>query len=226
MEKLPVIFVSCNAANISAAGQIGAGPARMTQGKSVTGVILMSVVDERADDRDVEISGRGHTFDATIQRLEQANVSVHMSEGSRSDRERLLRALIGELPAELVDVRLVRGMEESLYRRVGVALESLRREGGLVVCLDDRSEPTSGVMDSLNDEELREAVNGWVRDCQWESVMSFRSKSDGGTVRLTDPRICLLKAAFFLGGSTFPQRMFNSGLNSVEHSMFGFGWTR
>lgn len=144
------------------------------------------------------------------------------------NRESLLKTLLTEQPGELTELILNTGMSELEYRRVGQCLEVLREQGVLVICLDDMAGHQGGSRISLHDRHLREMIHGWVQDQQWGSVMSFKGDvpRTAPSVPLDDPTVCLLNAAFSLGGSQFPQRMFGSSMNNAAQRLSGFGWMR
>ncbi len=112
--------------------------------------------------------------------------------------------------------------------RVGRCLEVLREQDVLVICLDDKECHSKADSISLHDRHLRELLSAWAQDQQWGAVMSFKGDTAGPAQasRLDDPTVCLLNAAFSLGGSQFPQRMFSSGMNNAAQMLSGFGWMR
>ena len=104
----------------------------------------------------------------------------------------------------------------------------LREQDVLLICLDDKACHREADGISLHDRHLRELLNAWAQDQQWGAVMSFKGDAAGSAQnnRLDDPTVCLLNAAFTLGGSQFPQRMFSSGMNNAAQMLSGFGWMR
>ena len=93
-----------------------------------------------------------------------------------------------------------------------------------MICLDDKRESRV----ALHDRHLREMISGWVQDQQWGAAISFKGGQSGNRHhrKLEDPTVCLLNAAFTLGGCKFPQRMFSSGMNNAGQMLSGFGWMR
>lgn len=228
MDKLPVLFVSCDAVNIQSREQACQGPARMIWGKRYKSVVVIS---SRADHKAPEIlqlKGDGSTAVGIKALLSGQGFEPEVGSRDVSSRHHLFRVLLAEEPGELTELILNTGMSELEYRRIGRCLEVLREQDVLVICLDDKACHREAGGISLHDRHLRELLSAWVQDQQWGAAMSFKGDAAGPaqTNRLDDPTVCLLNAAFTLGGSQFPQRMFSSGMNNAAQMLSGFGWMR
>lgn len=224
MNKLPVLFVSCNASSLQAQQQAGSGPARMIWGKHFESVVLISTDADLQAPLVVPLKGGAARAERIQALLSSQGFKASIQSEPASTRDGLLHVLLSEEPGDLSEVRLNTGMSEQEYRRIGQCLEVLREQGVLIICLDDKTD--SQVL--LHDRHLREMINSWVQDQQWGDVMTFKGGSQKivPTLRLDDPTVCLLNAAFGLGGSQFPQRMFSSGMDNSERMLSGFGWMR
>lgn len=224
MNKLPVLFVSCNAESLQSQREAGSGPARMIWGKRYQSVVLISTDTALQSPLIVHLKGSADRSESIKSLLGSQGFAPDSRSDSANSRDGLLNVLLSEEPGDLSELRLNTGMSEQEYRRIGQCLEVLREQGVLIICLDDKAD--SQVM--LHDRHLREMINGWVQDQQWGAVMTFKgdSRKTTQTLRLDDPTVCLLNAAFSLGGSQFPQRMFSSGMNNSARMLSGFGWMR
>ncbi|MAB34448.1 MULTISPECIES: hypothetical protein [Pseudomonadota] len=228
MSKLPVLFVSCDADNIQSQEQAGSGPARMIWGKQYKSVVVISSSAGQNAPEILQLKGNGSTGGRIKALLSDQGFEPEVHSRDVSSRHQLFRVLLAEEPGELTELILNTSMSELEYRRVGRCLEVLREQDVLVICLDDKPchREADGV--SLHDRHLRELLSAWAQDQQWVAVMSFKGDAAGSTQtnRLDDPTVCLLNAAFTLGGSQFPQRMFSSGMNNAAQMLSGFGWMR
>ncbi|RBP31777.1 hypothetical protein DET50_1051 [Marinobacter pelagius] len=224
MNKLPVLFVSCNAGSLQSQQDAGSGPARMIWGKRYQSVVLISTDTDLQAPLIVHLKGSADRSESIHRLLGSQGFAPDSRSYSPNSRDGLLRVLLSEEPGDLSELRLNTGMSEQEYRRIGQCLEVLREQGVLIICLDDKAD--SQVL--LHDRHLREMINGWVQDQQWGTVMKFKGDAPkiAPTLRLDDPTVCLLNAAFSLGGSQFPQRMFSSGMDNSTRMLSGFGWMR
>lgn len=228
MSKLPVLFVSCNAETLHGQAQSGSGPARMVWGRSYQSVVLIRT---RLHLEGLTIStlkgAEGHI--QKIQALLRKQGFTLSTESQTAERQHeIVRSLLKDEPGDLAELSLGTGMTEAEYRRIGECLEVMRDYGALLLCLDDTSQRDDDGDFSLHDRHLRDMINGWVQNQQWESVVRFRGDvtQTNTTVRLDNPTVCLLNAAFGLGGSQFPQRLFSSSMNNAEQALTGYGWMR
>lgn len=224
MDKLPVLFVSCNVNSLQSERRAGSGPARMIWGRRYESVVLISTDKDLEAPLVVHLKGGAERAESIHSLLGSQGFTPGFQPERASSRDGLLHVLLSEEPGDLSELRLNTGMSEQEYRRIGQCLEVLREQGVLIICLDDKAD--SQVL--LNDRHLREMINSWVQDQQWGAVMTFKGDSPKTTptLRLDDPTVCLLNAAFSLGGSQFPQRMFSSGMNNSARMLSGFGWMR
>ena len=160
--------------------------------------------------------------------LAAQGLTAEVHSRSVSSRHQLFRILLAEEPEELTELVLNTGMTELEYRRVGLCLEVLREQDVLVIRLDDTACQSEAGGISLHYRHLRELLSAWAQDQQWGAVISFKGDSvaPAQTHPLDDPTVCLLNAAFTLGGSQFPQRMFSSGMNNAAQTLCRFGWMR
>ena len=221
VDKLPVLFVSCNSQSLDSRQKAGSGPARMVWGKSVRSVLLISIDTSLQAPLVIHLNGDLARSKRIFGLLSNGGFSAEIQIRNSAGRESLLRLLLSEKPESFSELCLNIGMSDAEYRVIGQCLETMRKQGTLIICLDDRL----GNKVSPHDRHLREIINGWVQGQQWCAAMSF--KGGGGTTqnkRVDEPTICLLKAAFFLGGSQSPQRMFSTGMNKVEQTLWGFSW--
>jgi len=224
VDKLPVLFVSCNARSLESQREAASGPARMIWGQSVRSVLLLSTDASLQAPVVTHLKGDHECSERVFSLLSSQGFAPGIQDEMTEGREKLLRALLSEEPADLCELRLNTGMSEDEYRLVGQCLETIREQGVLVICLDDKRESQV----SLHDRHLREMLNGWVQDQQWGAAISFKGglSRNKRSPKLEDPTVCLLNAAFTLGGCKFPQRMFSSGMNNAGQMLSGFGWMR
>ena len=224
VDKLPVLFVSCDARSLEAQRQAGSGPARMIWGQSVRSVLLLSTDTSLQAPLVTHLKGDHERSERVFSLLSARGFAPAIQNETSEGRENFLRALLSEEPADLSELRLNTGMSEGEYRLVGQCLETIREQGVLVICLDDKRESRV----ALHDRHLREMISGWVQDQQWGAAISFKGGQSGNRHhrKLEDPTVCLLNAAFTLGGCKFPQRMFSSGMNNAGQMLSGFGWMR
>nr|WP_297402924.1 hypothetical protein [uncultured Marinobacter sp.] len=223
MNKLPVLFVSCNVESLQTKQQASSGPARMIWGKWYKSVVLISTDSDLRAPLVMHLSGSADRAEAIHSQLNQQGFTPGILTEVANTRRDLLKVLLSEEPGDLSELRLNTGMSEYDYRRVGQCLEVLREQGVLIVCLDDKASTKV----SPHDRHLREMISGWVQDQQWGAVMTFKGITEQNAApKLDDPTVCLLNAAFSLGGSRFPQRMFSSGMNNEAQTLSGFGWMR
>jgi len=228
VSKLPVLFVSCHAKNLMAQGPASSGPARMIWGKRYESVVVIRTASERDSPEIHQVRGEDGCAEKIHSLLVTQGFAPDVCSGDFENCEALLGTLLAEVPEEVVELILNTGMSELEYRRVGLSLEALREHNVLIICLDDKAGHGQDSRVSLYDHHLRELLNSWVQDQQWGAVMSFKGDTPRSTQsdRVDDPTVCLLNAAFTLGGSQFPHRMFSSGMNNTAQMLSGFGWMR
>jgi len=226
VTKLPVLFVSCDADRIQSREQACSGPARMIWGKQYKSVVVISSSTDQAAPEILKLKGDGSTAGRIKALLSGQGFESEVGSRDVSSRHQLFRVLLAEEPGELTELILNTGMTELEYRRVGRCLEVLREQDVLVICLDDKACHSEADGISLHDRHLRELLSAWAQDQQWGAVMSFKGDTAGlaQVSRLDDPTVCLLNAAFTLGGSQFPQRIFSSGSHPNVRAVSGFCW--
>lgn len=228
MTKLPVLFVSCHAGSLKLHEDSSSGAARMIWGKPFNSVVLVSTRTGGDPAQIVRIKGDGATTEAIKAMLSAQNQPPDVVLCKDSDRPALVQALLGRELDEITELQLNTGLGEQDYRRIGQSLEALRDQGVLMLCLNNRDELEGEARTAAHDRQLREILNRWVQDQQWGAAVSLKGEKPRSvpTLRLDDPTLCLLNAAFSLGGSQFPQRMFSSGMNCAHQMLSGFGWMR
>lgn len=227
-SKLPVLFVSCDADALELQGGANSALSRMVLGKHYRGMVVISIGREISAPVIYHLKGDGSVRD-NIQSLLSSQGVVPETVTPKADaRDSLLGQMLSDSPGELVELVLNLGMTELEYRRFGMSLEGLREQDYLVICLDDKANRQEGGHVLLHNRHLREMLNGWVENQKWSEVMSFKGQfaATAPADRLDDPTICLLNAAFTLGGSCYPQRMFSSGMSNGDSRLSGFGWMR
>lgn len=228
MNKLPVLFVSCNSEALEA-HQESSGLARIIWGRRYDSVLLISSGEDIDQPEILRLTGEGNLALSMQSLLQVQGFAPGIFSRDSGERAQLLRSLLANEPRELTELRLNTGMTETEYRSIGHCLEVLREQRVLVICLDD----TKGLHDSgsvsLHDRQLRELIQGWADDQRWSAALSgaeFRAgvKARKGERPLEDPTVCILNTAFSLGGSQIPQRMFGSYLNDARQTLSGYGW--
>lgn len=224
MTRLPVLFVSCNARSLETRQQLGSGPARMVWRHDVRSVLLISTDTGLSAPLVTHHKGDKSRSENIVSLLGARGFRPLFESEQAQARDVLLATLLAGQPEDLCELRLNTGMSEAEYRQVGLCLETIRDQGVLVVFLDDRSDGEI----SFYGRQLRQMLSGWVQDQQWRAAMSVKGSSMDrvGGPKLQDPTVCLLNAAFTLGGSKFPQRLFSSGMNCAGQMLAGFGWMR
>ncbi|MEP3560836.1 MAG: hypothetical protein ABJM19_09185 [Marinobacter sp.] len=228
MSKLPVLFVTCNSESLDLNDHVVSGPARMVWGRSYQSVVLISTNQCIVVPRVVPMKGSGVNAETMCDLLKGQGFVPEVKARTGQSRDKLLAVLLAKKPESISELELNTGMSELEYRKVGKCLEVLRDQGVLLICLDDKTGHTGDERASLDNRHLREMLNTWVDDQRWGEAMSFKGepKHAAPAIRLDDPTICLLNAAFTLGGSQFPQRMFSTGMNKVNQTLSGFGWMK
>lgn len=228
MNKLPVLFVSCNVERLPFQAQASSGLTRLLRGMHYDSVLLISS-DPGMPGPEVRCTtGDGGTAEKIRRLLNLADVSSRTPPERASHREKLLRVLLADEPQDVSELNLNTGMSELEYRRLGQCLRGLRERGVLMICLDDIEGQDEGRGVALHDRQLRDMIGGWVLDQQWGAALSFKGDMPRAVSVsvLDDPTVCLLNAAFSLGDSKFPQRMFSSRMSEANQSLSGFGWMR
>lgn len=228
MNKLPVLFVTCNVENLPLQAQASSGLARILSGMQYDSVVLISTGPGLSAPEIRCLQGACDAADKIRELLNLGAVSSKTPPERVDSRQRLLRVLLADEPGEVSELSLNTGMNELEYRHLGQCLRGLREQGVLIICLDDITGQGDDRRVALHNRQLRDMIGGWVLDQQWDSALSFRGDRprEGVSMRLDDPTVCLLNAAFSLGDSKFPQRMFSSRLNPANQSLSGFGWMR
>lgn len=145
--------------------------------------------------------------------------------------QQLQQQLFGQPPATSVELQLNTGLSAQSYRQLGQNLQQLRNRGILLICLDRT--PGSLNRDTYHpphDAYWRELIQQWVAEQQWQQAIRQADTDKGmanhANTLISDASLCLMHAAFALGGLCQPQRFFGYGLDDQAHALAGFGWMR
>lgn len=130
-------------------------------------------------------------------------------------------------PGECIELCLSRDLGAWRCRQIGQALSTWRDDCVLPVCLDRvREDARAEVQRPLHDSYWRGLMSHWVEQQQWQQAMSGNVElayesgfDDDGTDTL-----CLLQAAFGLGGQHMPERLFGFDLDDHQRALAGYGW--
>ncbi|PAU88070.1 hypothetical protein CK507_05780 [Pseudomonas sp. WN033] len=150
--------------------------------------------------------------------------------------ERLPGPALADVAAELceptldecIELCLSRDLGARRCRQIGQALSTWREDNVLLVCLDRvRDEARADGLRPLHDPYWRGLMSHWVEQQQWRQAMSGSAElafdpsqdEDDGTDTL-----CLLQAAFGLGGQHMPERLFGFDLDDTCLALSGYGW--
>lgn len=142
--------------------------------------------------------------------------------------ETLTSMLFDSSPVECMEIRLGTDMSVRQCRELGQALQSWRARRVLMICLDEipvDAEP--GSYRSPHDPYWRNLMSRWVDEQQWFEALSDTTwQARPGTQQRTlgDSTLCLLHAAFGLGGSQMPERLFGFDLDDDQRTLSGYGW--
>lgn len=228
MTKLPVLFVSCRVENLQVRNEAGTGPARMVWDKEYRSVLLIGSTSNSDHPKIRPIAGEGTQVGVLRTLLAEQGFTPQIDACGSERRQKLVSNLLNREPGEITEVSLSTGMLEMDYHRIGQCLEAMREDGVLIICLDDHTRQQDQNDFSLENRRLRNILNDWVRNRQWDSVISFNGNTRPPTAAATleNPTLCLLRAAFSLGGQTYPQRIFSSGMSTSGRTVSGFGWMR
>lgn len=144
---------------------------------------------------------------------------------------RLTIQLFARPAPDMVEVRLGSGMTAGQYRRLGESLCLWRDRHVMLICVDQ----LLGKLDpqqyrSPHDSYWRGLLNQWVEERNWEEALSGSAlgstpsfvKTEKALV--SDNTLCLLHAAFGIGGSRAPQRLFGFYLDDNERALSGYCW--
>lgn len=143
----------------------------------------------------------------------------------------LQHCLLDQPPATSIELQLCTGLSAEIYRQLGHSLQDLRSEGVLLICLDRTPADWRGAdYRSPHDGYWRELMDRWVDEQQWQRAIKLADKngSQVATVQssVSNASLCLMHAAFALGGLCQPQRLFGYGLDDQDRALAGLGWMR
>lgn len=139
--------------------------------------------------------------------------------------------LLDQPPATVIELQLCTGLSADTYRRLGHGLQDLRSEGVLLICLDRTpADWRDADYRSPHDGYWRELMDRWVDEQQWQQAIRLADKGGGQVVAtqssISNASLCLMHAAFALGGLCQPQRLFGYGLDDQDRALAGLGWMR
>ena len=174
-------------------------------------------VDEFVVELRLLLEGLGHT------------PTVHQSFDKHLAR---LTTQLFAMPApDMVEVRLGSGMTAGQYRRLGESLCFWRDRHVMLICVDQllgKLEPEQ--YRSPHDPYWRGLLSQWVDERNWiEAISGTALGSTTSFVKtekalVSDNTLCLLHAAFGIGGSRAPQRLFGFDLDDNERALSGYCW--
>ncbi len=139
--------------------------------------------------------------------------------------------LLDRRPATSIELQLCTGLPADTYRQLGHSLQDLRNEGVLLICLDRTpADWRDADYRSPHDGYWRELMDRWVDEEQWQQAIKLSDKSGSQVTTVqssvSNASLCLMHAAFALGGLCKPQRLFGYGLDDQDRALAGLGWMR
>lgn len=155
--------------------------------------------------------------------------TVHQSNDEHLAR--LTTQLFARHSPDMVEVRLGSGMTAGQYRRLGESLCLWRDRHVMLICVDQ----LLGKLDpqqyrSPHDSYWRGLLSQWVEERNWEEALSGSALGNTPSfvktekALVSDNTLCLLHAAFGIGGSRAPQRLFGFDLDDNERALSGYCW--
>lgn len=138
--------------------------------------------------------------------------------------------LFEQAPVDYIELRLSVAMSMAQCRELGQALQSWRERKVLLVCLDQvplSVEPQS--YRGPHDPYWRNLMNQWVDEQRWyealtDNALQTHPGAEHRQRSLDDASLCLLHAAFGLGGLRLPERLFGFDLDDSQRALSGYGW--
>ncbi|PWV69039.1 hypothetical protein [Halomonas sp. A11-A] len=217
MNYLPALFVSCDVEDIKLHGEAFSGPSRMVWGKHYDTVVLVSI-DPCGASGKLHLNGEGSAAEKVYSLLKDNGLSPVVNPGGVSERRQQLNTLLSQRVTDLVEIRLSTGMALLDYQDVGRSLTLLRKQGALVISLDERK--------GLHCSRYGGAYNNYLRGIlkRWVSGDSYVPSDMGSSLCLSDSAACVLNVAFSMGDFKFPQRIFSKHMSHGSNSAFGYGW--
>jgi glycine cleavage system regulatory protein len=165
------------------------------------------------------------------QLLDQQGLHMALSPQLNPRIQRLQHELFKQPPGTCIELQLNTGLSARAYRQLGQSLQQLRNQGILLICLDRT--PDQHNRDEYHpphDAYWRDLIQQWVAEQQWQHAIKLadaHSEQTGSADALiSDASLCLMHAAFALGGLCQPQRFFGYGLDDQTRALAGFGWMR
>lgn len=229
MQRLPVFYLSCDKGAYS---DLISQPQLRRLIKQDMQVANVAFITSRTGGDKLEIVHRcgqgllaGRLQSLIIDRGFLAVIELGQDPGL----ETLARSMTGVSPEEVIELRLNTGMTSSEYRQIGHCLETLREQGILLICLDQKQQGASDISHRPHDDYIRSLIQQWEHEQLWLQALSGASlaghrANSGQEAPLADPTLCVLNTAFSLGGLRTPQRVFGFALNEDSRSLAGYGW--
>ncbi|HDZ57639.1 MAG TPA: hypothetical protein ENI17_06185 [Pseudomonas xinjiangensis] len=144
---------------------------------------------------------------------------------------RLAAQLFVESPPCIVEVCLGSGMTAGQYRRLGESLCRWRERQVMLICVDQVPDDVDPQLyRSPYDPYWRGLLSQWVEERNWIEALSGSalcttpSLSSSEQTLVSDNTLCLLHAAFGLGGLRAPERLFGFDLDDNQRALSGYGW--
>tara|TARA_R110000796_G_scaffold169508_2_gene286369 strand:+ start:28154 stop:28816 length:663 start_codon:yes stop_codon:yes gene_type:complete len=144
---------------------------------------------------------------------------------------RLASQLFVQSPACIIELRMGCGMAAGQYRRLGESLLQLRERQVMLICVDQvPGDVDPQLYRGPYDPYWRRLLSQWVEERNWIDALSASalcvaaSLSSSDLDLINDNTLCLLHAAFGLGGSRAPERLFGFDLDDQQRALSGYGW--
>lgn len=230
-RRLPALFLSSRCGLTEAARPLPLIDRLVDVGSPIQAVVFITSQDELRQPQ-VRSTQHGGAFCAELADVLTELGYPFSPSAACTPRVSVLASMLFEsLPAECIELHLGLDMSLGQCRELGQALQNWRDRRVLLVCLDQIPldiEP--GSYCSPYDPYWRGLMQGWVEEQQWlnalPSSLSERSKrtAPGGQRQPAETSVCLLQAAFGLGGLRLPERLFGFDLDDSQRALSGFGW--
>lgn len=230
-RRLPALYLSCR----ETAGELRRPVPLMTRllatAESVDALVFITsqearnVIQLRCARPDVSLVAE------LLSVLEGFGYTPALHSGHEGMLTNLAAQLFAESPPCIVELRLGAGMSAGEYRQLGERLYRWRERQIMLICVDQvPSEVDPQQHRGPHDPYWRGLLSQWVEERAWVDALSDSavgvapSLSSGERDLINDTTLCLLHAAFGLGGLRAPERLFGFDLDDQQHALSGYGW--
>lgn len=229
-RRLPTLYLSCAEQLPSSSRGTPLLDRLLDAGETPQGIVFITLHADLVSPR-LACTSAGPLTLCIQQMLGSQGLKYELYQQLSPQIEQLLEQLFQQPPATCIELQLCSGLAAHTYRQLGQTLQQLRSHGVLIVCLDrTRANPDRVDYHPPHDAYWRELIQQWVAEQQWQQAIKLAdtggSQNSSGQTLVSDASLCLMHAAFALGGLCQPQRFFGYGLDDQTRALAGFGWMR